>query len=311
MCWYAPARDHATTDLRAEAAWLDNITNYELVLAYSVRTHGFLFEIEVEHKALRPEYSATTLKIIGLEKCFICDGDSLWSSMSNFKTYSVEPWSGLTVSRDDTSTSLIEALKQPPYPFDFIQRILMPEGDYEYELEGPDTIDISGLSRLCEIWHLVNDPDDGISARIWIDTERRIVLKAESSVVDATVGAMNFILRVPTLKIDESLQPSDFVFIPEPGFTRVSAPSRLVMSASLEGETPPDVELHDLDGGIVTTSDWRGRVVVLDFWATWCGPCLKGMPHLRELRRDYGDDVLIVGVTSEPLATVQRFPHSV
>lgn len=45
-------------------------------------------------------------------------------------------------------------------------------------------------------------------------------------------------------------------------------------------------------------SEYKGRVVVLDFWATWCGPCLASFPNLRALRKKYDDEVVIVGVTS-------------
>ncbi|MBT8485241.1 MAG: redoxin domain-containing protein, partial [Phycisphaerae bacterium] len=51
-----------------------------------------------------------------------------------------------------------------------------------------------------------------------------------------------------------------------------------------------------------------GKVYVLEFWATWCGPCIMGMPHLSELQERYADyDVTIIGVSDEPLPTVIDF----
>jgi len=57
----------------------------------------------------------------------------------------------------------------------------------------------------------------------------------------------------------------------------------------------PDFTLQTLDGsGSVTLSDLKGKVVVLDFWATWCGPCRRGLPLLNEYDAEYGSDLVKV-----------------
>lgn len=42
--------------------------------------------------------------------------------------------------------------------------------------------------------------------------------------------------------------------------------------------------------------DYRGKVLILDFWATYCAPCIKGIPHLRELNKKYGEDLVVIGL---------------
>ena len=310
MCIPWPANSaptQQTKDLRADTAWLSDVTSYEFTADFVFKMGGLTITIEVEHMALHSGYSRSVQKVAGLERRYICDRDSLWTCTPAFRNYLVEPRLGVAVGNVKAAHSF-DSLNNPPYPFIFLQQVLMPEEDLEYEYESEGAIQINGRSQPCEIWHLTDDPDGEMADRIWIDPERRVVLMTQGSAKDNKTGAVHhYECRIKTLRIDAGLQPSDFVFKPESGFSRVSSPAKIYVSDSLEAESPPDVELHELEGGIISTGDWRGRVVVLDFWATWCSPCLKGLPHLQKLRQDYGDDVVIVGVTSEPLMTVERF----
>lgn len=60
--------------------------------------------------------------------------------------------------------------------------------------------------------------------------------------------------------------------------------------------TAPDFTLPDLDGKQVSLSDYRGKWVVLDFWGTWCGWCVKGFPALKEAYSKYGDKIVVIGI---------------
>ena len=71
----------------------------------------------------------------------------------------------------------------------------------------------------------------------------------------------------------------------------------------------PDVALRRLDGVEERLSDYRGRILLLDFWATWCGPCVAALPKIRELvARLPADRFALVGISvDEEIGTVARF----
>ena len=68
-------------------------------------------------------------------------------------------------------------------------------------------------------------------------------------------------------------------------------------SPTAVGSVAPDFSLADLDGNPVRLADLRGRPVVLNFWASWCGPCVEEFPLLRQAAVDHaGEGLAIVGI---------------
>lgn len=60
--------------------------------------------------------------------------------------------------------------------------------------------------------------------------------------------------------------------------------------------TAPGFTLTDLDGKKVSLSDFKGKWVVLDFWGSWCGWCIKGFPALKKAYEQYGDKIAVIGI---------------
>jgi len=76
------------------------------------------------------------------------------------------------------------------------------------------------------------------------------------------------------------------------------------------GEPAPNFQLRDLQGRLVTLSDLRGKVVLLNFWATWCGPCRVEMPAMEQLyrtflRKDF--EILAVSTDAQGEAVTRPF----
>ena len=79
--------------------------------------------------------------------------------------------------------------------------------------------------------------------------------------------------------------------------------------APLVGRPAPDFALNDLDGNPVNLRDLRGKVVVLNFWATWCPPCRAEMPEIEAIHQQYKDKgVTVIGIDiRETVAEVRDF----
>lgn len=79
------------------------------------------------------------------------------------------------------------------------------------------------------------------------------------------------------------------------------AEKRLFVLRNLSvGKVAPNIEGDDSAGKKLKLSDYRGKVVVLDFWASWCGPCMALVPHARDLVKRYKDEPFaMVGVNSD------------
>ncbi|MEN0110541.1 MAG: TlpA disulfide reductase family protein [Planctomycetota bacterium] len=77
----------------------------------------------------------------------------------------------------------------------------------------------------------------------------------------------------------------------------------------LIGSPAPPFELASTDGETVRLADHRGKVVVLDFWATWCGPCVRAMPQIDALANEFAEDeVVVFGVNQgDPLEEIEAF----
>ena len=106
------------------------------------------------------------------------------------------------------------------------------------------------------------------------------------------VGSGALIVVIPVLVLVAIAVPRC-----RPGKTTVAAPAAATIEPT-NGEQAPERDLTGLDGNRVRLSDYAGKVVVINFWATWCAPCRAEIPAFVRLREQYHDKGLeIIGVS--------------
>ncbi len=98
---------------------------------------------------------------------------------------------------------------------------------------------------------------------------------------------------------------------PEAAPSAQPAPELTIKSALAAGDKAPALAIEKWVKGEPITGFEKGKVYIVEFWATWCGPCIKSMPHLSELQKEYKDKGLtVIGVTSvdrsNTLAAVEK-----
>ena len=101
------------------------------------------------------------------------------------------------------------------------------------------------------------------------------------------------------------------VISPEPawqGQSPMAAALPHEQTEDLLGQPRPDFELNNLNGAVVSASDFDGKILLINFWASWCKPCIEEIPMLSRLQTSYSErGVQIVGIALDDPLKAQEF----
>jgi len=86
-----------------------------------------------------------------------------------------------------------------------------------------------------------------------------------------------------------------------------STPETSTPKLVAEGESAPDFQVDTMDGKTVKLSDYKGKKVILNFWATWCGYCVDEMPALQKITENYSDVVVLTVTRNDETAKAKTF----
>ncbi len=183
---------------------------------------------------------------------------------------------------------------------------------------GTETLTVDGRQIKCQVFNAPADPNvdpaGGMEGdkTFWFDPASGLVIQASIRSQMQQQGMQmdqQLTFRLDRFELNGKVPEERFQYQPGPDERVVSSLDRVMNPDSLVGEPAADITFTDFEGKSVQLADYRGKVVFLDFWATWCGPCKMEMPHIQALHEELAasGQVVFLGASSEAAETIQGF----
>jgi len=228
-------------------------------------------------------------------------------------SFTSQDTTGVTINDGEQTTTYIKSFNQyqtqptnPVAPLDhqmmgmLLNGALTAEDPYAALTEGARSMAYRDTAKVgkatCDVVRLVTDEglidiyvqqgDDPVPLKAVVDQTPALRAAGQSGSVEVVITYNNW-------TVGQELGADLFTFEAPEDARKVAQFSPPQPSDALLGQPAPAVNLQTLDGEKFTLDDAQGKIVVLDFWATWCAPCVKAMPIIKQVTSDMADQDVV------------------
>ncbi len=262
-----------------------------------------------------------------------CDGRTLWQVREFLGQYTEQPVHGPLCEQLGIENTLLSRA----HPV--LTLLLAGHGQCDEALPGFEPQRVRPETRDGRQYTVVSGPwsPSGVgiasptSCELWIDPDRGLLARAVFDITESfrpfagvAVGKTDpneaakveleravWTVELTQVRTDGPLPDDTFRFVPREDLRQVESFTWQQRPednrALLIGRPAPPIRTTTLDGTPFDLGAQRGKVVVMDFWATWCGPCVKALPHVQKLYKRYHErGVVFVGINGDGPGTAKR-----
>ena len=295
------------------------LTSYHFEGAMNIRMSGGTgesFDVPLVLAADRAGRMRIDIRQLQMGGLSVSDGRQTSTYVYSLNQYTQKP-------AEPVSDSI--GMPKPPQNSPLTRYFDLLQGLKAADVTGEQQLTIGGSPADCWVVRCDMTPPQALAAdstaratvTFWVEKGRALVLRDSTSISlrNPSTGAnmaMDQVTSFTLGRVNEALPDSLFAFAPPPGATLVQAFGQQAGAETpspLVGEPAPPFTLKGVKGSTVSLASYKGKVVLLDFWATWCRPCRIEMPRIEALYKEFKARGLVVfGVNyAEDPAVVKAF----